>query len=97
MMKDGDDIRTATPEEIRDMDQRGELHHNPDAPVFPVPEDFWDGARTVMPGRRNKASVHLRLDPDVLDWFRQQGPGYQTKINAVLRSYYKAHRDRTLE
>ena len=34
-----------------------------------------------------KQLVSLRLDRDVLDWFRRQGAGYQTRINAVLRAY----------
>jgi len=34
-----------------------------------------------------KAAISLRLDADVLDWFKAQGPGYQTRINAVLRAY----------
>lgn len=39
-----------------------------------------------------KERVTVRLDADVLKWFRQQGPGYQTRINAVLRSYVEAKR-----
>ena len=35
----------------------------------------------------NKKTVTMRLDPDLIDWFRQTGPGYQTRINAVLRAY----------
>ena len=38
-----------------------------------------------------KSLVSIRLDPDVLDWFKKQGKGYQTRINAVLRGYVKAH------
>ena len=34
-----------------------------------------------------KASISLRLDADVLAWFRAQGPGYQTRMNAVLRAF----------
>ena len=34
-----------------------------------------------------KALFTMRLDKDVLDWFRGQGKGYQTRINAILRSY----------
>ena len=41
-----------------------------------------------MPSR--KAVVTIRLDADLLEWFRQQR-GYQTRINAILRSYMKAH------
>jgi uncharacterized protein (DUF4415 family) len=50
----------------------------------------WTRARLVMP--QKKESVHLRIDPDVLQWFRQQGQGYLTRMNAVLRAYMEAHR-----
>lgn len=39
-----------------------------------------------------KKQVTLRLDADVLAWFRAQGAGYQTRINELLREYMKAHR-----
>ena len=39
----------------------------------------------------NKAQVTLRLAQDVLDWFKAQGQGYQTQINALLRAYMEAH------
>jgi uncharacterized protein (DUF4415 family) len=38
-----------------------------------------------------KELVSIRIDPDVLIWFRRQGRRYQTRINAVLRSYVEAH------
>lgn len=34
-----------------------------------------------------KAAISLRVDADVLEWFKAQGPGYQTRINAVLRAF----------
>ena len=37
-----------------------------------------------------KASISLRVDQDVLEWFKEQGPGYQTRINAVLRAFRDA-------
>ena len=37
-----------------------------------------------------KVSVSLRIDRDVLEWFKAQGPGYQTRINAVLRAFRDA-------
>ncbi|MEI6320139.1 MAG: BrnA antitoxin family protein [Pseudomonadota bacterium] len=37
-----------------------------------------------------KALVSLRVDQDVLDWFKAQGPGYQTRINAVLKAFRDA-------
>ena len=44
------------------------------------------GLRPVPP----KASIALRLDVDVLEWFKAQGPGYQTRMNAVLRAFRDA-------
>jgi len=37
-----------------------------------------------------KTSISLRVDRDVLDWFKAQGPGYQTRINSVLRAFRDA-------
>ena len=39
-----------------------------------------------------KEQITLRVDSDVLRWFRSQGKGYQTKINDLLRAYMNAHR-----
>lgn len=39
-----------------------------------------------------KVQLTLRVDSDVLEWFRKQGQGYQTKINALLRAYMEAHK-----
>ena len=43
----------------------------------------------VSPGKK---PVALRIDTDVLEWLKAQGTGYQSRINAVLRAYYEAHR-----
>jgi uncharacterized protein (DUF4415 family) len=53
-------------------------------------DSFWDNATIVYP--ENKKPVTLRLDTDVLEWFRSTGKGYQTRINAILKSYIKAHK-----
>jgi uncharacterized protein (DUF4415 family) len=58
---------------------------DPDAQ--PIDEDMWEDAVLVFPG---KQLVCIRIDRDVLDWFRSQGRGYQTRMNAVLRSYMEA-------
>jgi len=55
-------------------------------------DHFWDNARLVMP--RPKPSISLRIDPEVLDWYKSLGRGYQTRMNAVLRSYMEAHRNK---
>jgi uncharacterized protein (DUF4415 family) len=39
-----------------------------------------------------KTLLSLRIDSDVLDWFRAQGPGYQSRMNALLRAYMDAHK-----
>jgi uncharacterized protein (DUF4415 family) len=39
-----------------------------------------------------KTQLTLRVDGDVLEWFRKQGRGYQTQINALLRAYMEAHK-----
>ncbi len=38
-----------------------------------------------------KKQITMRVDVDVLDWFRAQGRGYQTKINMLMRAYMEAH------
>ncbi len=38
----------------------------------------------------HKAAISLRVEQDVLEWFKAQGPGYQTRMNAVLRAYRDA-------
>ncbi len=59
-----------------------------------VPDAAWfKRARLVTP--QTKKMVTLRLDPDVLEWFRRRGKRYQTRINAVLRAFVDAqHRNR---
>ena len=46
----------------------------------------WIGAVRGLFYRPVKRSLTLRLDADVLAWFKSQGPGYQTRINQVLRT-----------
>ncbi len=46
--------------------------------------------RRGLPSDIRKEQITLRLDSDVLEWFRHQGKGYQTRINALLREYMKA-------
>ena len=58
--------------------------------IAPLDEEFFAHAELRLP--RPKPSITIRLDPDVLDWFKGQGRGYQTRINAILRSYMDAHR-----
>lgn len=44
---------------------------------------------------RTKSQLTLRLDSDVLEWFKKQGSGYQTHINLLLRTYMEEHQKQT--
>lgn len=95
-------------EEIDDMIRRGESRTNwarqeamtydeIEALVAADPDEAgmvydWASAKTEMP--RPKADLHMRIDQDILDYFRKSGKGYQTRINAVLRSYVDHMRSR---
>ena len=74
-------LRSMTDEEIH-----AAIVDDPDAK--PTDGTFWKEARVVMP--RPKATVTMRLDADLLEWFRSER-GYQTRINAILRAYMNAH------
>ncbi len=58
-----------------------------------TPEQFAKAVvRRGLPTAKNKAQVTLRIDDDVLEWFKSQGRGYQTQINSLLRAYMEAHK-----
>lgn len=98
-------ITTVSDEEAERMEDRTDLERvrrltdeeitaaaKDDPDTFIPDAQWWKDARVVSP-RLRKRQVTLRLDQDVLDWFRDQGKGYQSKINAVLRSFVEAHRN----
>ena len=94
-------IETRTADELRAMQARGESKSDwtraaamTEAEIeAAIAEDAdeagmvvdWAQASVEVP--QPKAVLNMRVDRDVLDFFRSQGRGYQTKINAVLRSY----------
>jgi uncharacterized protein (DUF4415 family) len=51
----------------------------------------WTQVYKGLPPR--KAPINLRIDEDILDWFRKTGKGYQTRINSVLRAFVESRRD----
>jgi uncharacterized protein (DUF4415 family) len=66
---------------------------DPDWQGFPPPEEWAKHATKGLPfplPKEGKKQVTLRLDPDILEHFRRQGRGWQTRINAVLRTYVEA-------
>jgi uncharacterized protein (DUF4415 family) len=75
-------------EALRERDGDAARRDAPEAE--PLGTDFWKSARVVVPP--GKTSVHLRLDRDVVDWFRARGKGHLTRMNAVLRAYVDAQK-----
>jgi uncharacterized protein (DUF4415 family) len=67
---------------LTDEDIARAVANDPDA--APIDID-WSDAVLVIPSR--KKAISIRVDEDVLDYFKSQGDGYQRRINAVLRSY----------
>jgi len=61
-----------------------------DTSDMPPMTDFSEGLRGAF-FRPIKKPLSLRLDADIIDWFRQSGEGYQSRINAALREYVKQH------
>jgi uncharacterized protein (DUF4415 family) len=84
-LTDWERLRSMTEEEI----ERNALE-DPDNP--PWTEEDWKNARVVWP--QGKAPVTLRLDRDIIAWFKARGRGYQTRINAVLRAFVEAQKPR---
>ncbi len=76
--------------------------HNPrdadidDSDIPKLGKSFWKAAKLTMPEPKDRLTI--RIDHDVVKWLKKKGSGYQTRINAILRSYMKAqseeHADR---
>ena len=54
----------------------------------------WSGAQRGKYYRPIKQLLSVRLDADLIDWFKSSGSGYQTRINAALREYVLSHQKR---
>ena len=57
--------------------------------IPPLDREFFKEGKLRMP--KAKPLISIRLDSDILEWFKSQGAGYQTRMNAVLRMYMEAH------
>jgi len=62
-----------------------EIARTAPAELADLPDNFWDEPTIVLPSA--KKAISLRLDEDVLSWFKASGPRYQSRINAILRNY----------
>src|SRR5262252_2873667 len=84
MRTDWHDLHRITDDEIA-----AAVASDPDAALVDID---WSEAVLVVPPK--KKAISIRLDPDVLDFFKNEGPGYQRRINAVLRSYVEQKQKR---
>jgi uncharacterized protein (DUF4415 family) len=65
-----------------------------DQDALPLDDPFFATARRLLPQtllKENKQQITLRIDADVLAWFRTLGSGYQSRMNAVLKAYVETH------
>jgi|SRR5580692_7539285 uncharacterized protein (DUF4415 family) len=95
----GNIVRRTTAE-LRSMEKRGESKTDwktaakKPLPSGRDPDDAMqeiDWVTTELPKPQRKGHMTLRVDSDVLAWFRAQGKGYQSRINAILRKYFEQH------
>jgi uncharacterized protein (DUF4415 family) len=78
-----DDTDWAKVDRLTDQEIKAAVRSDPDA--IDTPPGFWaDAELLVLP---SKELISIRVDKDVLDWFRSLGRGYQTRMNMVLRSF----------
>ncbi|MCX7568315.1 BrnA antitoxin family protein [Sulfitobacter sp. F26169L] len=86
-------IKTASLDELRAMKERGELlPPKENTTKIDMPDGFWDDAEIVS--RPSKTSVHLRVNTEILEFFKEDGKGHLTRMNAVLQSYVDAKKNR---
>jgi len=79
---------------FREMsDEEAERRAAADPDAGAIPPGFWDKATVRLP--QNKQQITLRLDRDVIGWFKRTGKDYQSRMGAVLRSYVEAKRKRS--
>jgi uncharacterized protein (DUF4415 family) len=68
-----------------DATSQAQLERLADIDEGPLPADWESTVIVGLPPA--KQDIHIRLDGDILDWFKARGRGYQTRINAVLRAF----------
>ena len=59
-----------------------------DSDIPKLNKSFWKTAKLAMPEPKDRLTI--RVDHDVVKWLKKAGRGYQTRINAILRSYMRA-------
>lgn len=87
-----DDTRQYSLADIRQMKAKGLTKATPaDAPEIELNDAFWRNAQIVETRAPRKTSVHLRVDPETLAFFRSVGRGHLTRMAKVLKAYAESH------
>lgn len=106
-MKKGEDIRSYTAEELRAKKAKSQTNlsrvdamsdNELERIIAADPDEKgicpdWTKAKLILP--RAKHSVHLRLEEEIIEFFKGEGRGHISRMQAVLKSYVDAHRPRT--
>lgn len=80
-----------SPARAEELKRRADADQDIDYSDIPeLDERFFQNARLVEPS--TKEQITMRIDADVLEWFKARGKGYQTRMNAVLKAYVLAQR-----
>ena len=87
------DIESFSREDIKRMKAaRQTPQQKSKVPTLELDESFWQAAAFVHEKPKRKASIHLRIDQDILDHFRNEGPGHLTRMANILKAYVEATR-----
>jgi uncharacterized protein (DUF4415 family) len=79
---------------LTDRDIEQAVGSDPDAAPI-LDKEWFTTAKIIMPELEPpKELLTIRVDRKVIDWFKGQGAGYQTRMNAVLRAYVEAHQSK---
>ncbi len=73
-----------------DSMSQAEVERNADEDEGPLNDDWESTIVFGLPA--TKQDIHIRLDSDIIEWFKTHGRGYQTRINAVLRAFVQTRR-----
>lgn len=82
--------RTRGETDFRRMHRMGDADID-DSDIPRLGKSFWKTAKLRMPEPKDRLTI--RVDHDVVQWLKKAGSGYQTRINAILRSYMRAQSD----
>ena len=80
--------------DLKSQTDRKKLHSKSDRAIDytdspATTADFWADAQEFMPS--HKVHVSMRLDDEIINFFKKEGQGYQSRINAVLKAYVRRH------